>query len=357
YDASHARSLRTRLGVNVGQGSYHGYNATTPENSEVTDVNGINENYSLFTEWTWSNTLNWTRTMSQHSLAVLLGQEASKNTNRLEVGSCAKLLNTLVDSRYIQDALCDPTTKNVTSSGGRSALLSLFGKADYNYGERYYLSLTVRRDGSSRFGPDDRWGTFPAVGAGWRLSRESFFPKGTFSNAMLRFGWGVTGNQQIPSGRIVSQFGGDRGDTFYDIGGTSTTIRPGFKQTAIGNTGMEVSRGYHDTSGTGGLWSVTFNGSHYTNKTLQIDDLGTQSFTGPISLREQNPVINMIGEPIGAFYGLVADGYYKDSLDAAPFWDDGARPGRIKFKDLNGDGTITGADRAITGSPHPDLTG
>ncbi len=420
YDASHALSLRTRLGFNVGQGSYHGYNATTPENSEVTDVNGINENYSLFTEWTWSNTLNWTRTMSQHSLAVLLGQEASKNTNRFEAGSCAKLLNTTVDSRYIQDALCDPTTKNVTSNGGRSALLSLFGKADYNYGERYYLSFTARRDGSSRFGPDDRWGTFPAVGAGWRLSRESFFPKGTFSNAMLRFGWGVTGNQQIPSGRIVSQFGGDRGDTFYDIGGTSTSIRAGFKQTAIGNTklkweeqrsanvgldleflegrgtfsadwyrrntnnllfdprtpatassasppiinigkmrntGIDFSIGYHNTIGTGTMWSVTFNGSHYKNKILQIDNLGTQSFTGPISLREQNPVINMVGQPIGAFYGLVAEGYYRDSADAAPFWADGARPGRIKFKDLNGDGTISGADRTIIGSPHPDFTG
>ena len=420
YDATRGLSLKTRFGFNLGQGSFHGYNATTPENSEVTDVNGINENYNLFTEWTWSNTLNYSRTMSQHNLNLLLGQEASKSTDRFEAGSCAKLLNTSLDSRYIQDALCDPTTKNVTSSGGRSALLSYFGKADYNYGERYYLDVTVRRDGSSRFGPTNRWGTFPAVGAGWRLTRESFFQHTPFSNAMLRFGYGVTGNQQIPAGRIVSQFGGNRGDTFYDIGGTSTTIQPGFKQTAIGNTllkweeqrsmnvgldleflqgrgtfsadwyrrntnnllfdprtpatagsaappiinigkmrntGIDFSLGYHNTIGQGTLWSVTFNGSHYKNKILQIDNLGTQSFTGPVSLREQNPVINMIGNPIGAFYGLVADGYYKDSLDAAPFWNDGARPGRIKFKDLNGDGTISGADRTIIGSPHPDFTG
>ena len=420
YDATRGLSLKTRFGFNLGQGSFHGYNATTPENSEVTDVNGINENYNLFTEWTWSNTLNYSRTLSQHNLNLLLGQEASKSTDRFEAGSCAKLLNTSLDSRYIQDALCDPTTKNVTSSGGRSALLSYFGKADYNYGERYYLDVTVRRDGSSRFGPTNRWGTFPAVGAGWRLTRESFFQHTPFSNAMLRFGYGVTGNQQIPAGRIVSQFGGNRGDTFYDIGGTSTTIQPGFKQTAIGNTllkweeqrsmnvgldleflqgrgtfsadwyrrntnnllfdprtpatagsaappiinigkmrntGIDFSVGYHNTIGQGTLWSVTFNGSHYKNKILQIDNLGTQSFTGPVSLREQNPVINMIGNPIGAFYGLVADGYYKDSLDAAPFWNDGARPGRIKFKDLNGDGTISGADRTIIGSPHPDFTG
>ena len=422
FDASRALSLKTRLGFNLGQTSFHGFSPTTPENSEVTDVNGINENYNLFTEWTWSNTLNYTRTMNQHNLAVLLGQEATKNTNRFETGSCSNLLNPSLDSRYIQDALCDPTTKNVTSSGGQASLLSYFGKADYNFADKYYLSFTLRRDGSSRLGPQNQWGTFPAVGAGWRLSRESFLSHNSlFSNMMLRFGWGVTGNQQIPAGRIVSQFGGDRGDVFYDIGGTNpTAIRPGFKQTAIGNVelkweeqrstnvgldlefldgrgtfsadvyqrntnnllfdprtpgaagsaappivnigkmrnnGIDFSIGYRSSIGQGTLWSVTFNGSHYRNKILQIDALGTQSFTGPISLREQNPVINMVGQPIGAFYGLVADGYYKDSLDAAPFWTDGARPGRIKFKDLNGDGTITGADRAIIGSPHPDFTG
>jgi len=237
---------------------------------------------------------------------------------------------------------------------------------------------------------------------------------------MLRFGWGVTGNQQIPSGRIISQYGGDRGDTFYDIGGTGNTIRPGFKLTAIGNpelkweenrsinagldleflegrgsftmdvyrrntnnllfdprapasagsaappiinigkmqnNGFDFAVGYRGTLGAATLWSISFNGSHYKNKIVQIDNLGTQSFVGPISLREQNPVINMVGQPIGAFYGLVADGYYRDSLDAAPFWNDGARPGRIKFKDLDGDTAITSNDRTIIGSPHPDFTG
>jgi len=420
-DAGHSVTLRSRLGFNVAQGSFHGFTAATPENSEVTAVNGINENYSLFTEWTWSNTLNWSRAMKQHNLTVLLGQEASANTNRFEAGSCAGLLNTSVDTRYIQDALCDPTTKNVTSSGGKAALLSFFGKADYNYGDRYYISATLRRDGSSRLSPTHRWATFPAIGLGWRLSRESFLAQNkTFSNMMLRFGWGVTGNQQIPPGRIVSTYGGDRGDTFYDIGGTGTSIRPGFKMVAIGNpelkweenrsvnmgldleflegrgsftvdvyqrhtnnllfdprapaaagsaappiinigkmlnNGIDFAVGYRGTIGAATIWSISFNGSHYKNKIVQIDNLGTQSFVGPFSLREQNPVINQVGQPIGAFYGLVADGYYMDSLDAAPFWNDGARPGRIKFKDLNGDGTITNADRAIIGSPHPDFTG
>ncbi|PYO28519.1 MAG: hypothetical protein DMD73_05365, partial [Gemmatimonadetes bacterium] len=420
FDAGHGISLKTRFGFDLGQGSYHGFSPITPENSEVTSVDGINENYNLFTDWTWSNTLNYARAVGQHNMTVLLGQEANKNTNRFEAGNCANLLNESVDSRFIQDALCDPTTKNINSFGTVSALLSFFGKADYNYAERYFLSLTVRRDGSSRLGPTHRWGTFPAVAVGWRLSNEPFFPSGGFfNNAMLRFGYGVTGNQQIPSDRIVSQLGGDRGDTFYDIGGGSkTTITPGIKFTALGNTelkweenrsanagldlefnqsrgsfsvdvyqrnsnnllfdprtpatagsaappivnigkmrnrGVEFAIGYKGTIGGSTLWTATFNGAHYNNKIVQID--GTSTFFFPANIiRDQNPVIDSVGAPIGAFFGLVANGYYKDSADAAPYWADGARPGRIKYVDLNGDGHITSADRAIIGSPHPDFT-
>ncbi len=420
-DAGHALSLKTKFGFNMAQGTFHGYSPTTFENSEVTSVDGINESYSLNTEWTWSNTLNYSRVMNQHNVSVLLGQEAIKSTSRYEQGNCANLLNNGVDSRYIDDALCDPTTKNVFSNGGRRTLLSFFGKADYSYNDRYYLSLTMRRDGSSAFGPSNRWGTFPAVGAGWKLSRESFGQNLPLQNIMLRFGWGVTGNQNIPGGRIFSQFGGGRGDTFYDIGGTGSSVSPGFKVTAIGNTnlkweenrsmnvgldfefaggrgnfttdvyrrntsnmlfdpptpatggsaappivniasmsnnGIDFSVGYHSTLGTGTLWSVTFNGSHYKNKITQID--GVQTFflgRGSSVVREQNAVRNVVGQPLGAFYGLVADGYYKDSVDAAPYWSSGARPGRIKFKDLNGDGLINADDRTIIGSPHPDFTG
>ena len=244
-------------------------------------------------------------------------------------------------------------------------------------------------------------------------------PGRVVSNMMLRFGWGVTGNQNIPAGRIVSQFGGNRGDTFYDIGGSNNLIRAGFKQTALGNadlkweenrsanvgvdmaffdgkgsltldvytrntnnllfdprspatagsanapivnigqmrnTGFDLAIGYRGTIGEGTQWSATLNGSHYKNKIVSIDGV-SDFFFGPISLREQNPVINKLGYPIGSFYGLVADGYYRDDADAAPFFADGARPGRIKFKDLNGDGTISAADRTVIGSPHPDFTG
>jgi TonB-dependent starch-binding outer membrane protein SusC len=421
-DAGRSLSLNTRFGFNLGQNSFHGYEFTTPENAEETNIDGVNENYRISTDWTWSNTLNYSRVMNQHNVTVLLGQEASLGTTRFEAGSCDALLNPNIDSRYIGDALCDPTTKNATSTGANNSLLSFFGKADYNYGDRYYLSLTVRRDGSSKLGPSHRWGTFPAVGLGWRLSRESFLANNsTFSNMMLRFGWGVTGNQNIPGDRIVSQFGGSRGDTYYDISGSGTGIRPGFKPTKVGNpdlkweeqhsinvgldleflqgrgtfsadvyrrkttdllfdpqlpatagsadppivnigamsnNGIDFSVGYRGTIGSGTVWSVTFNGSHYKNKIVKIDGVTDHFFgrDGAFTFREQTPVINKVGEPLGAFYGLVADGYYLDSADAAPYATSDAAPGRIKFRDLNNDGNIDEADRTVIGSPHPDFT-
>src|ERR1700752_5548128 len=109
--------------------------------------------------------------MNAHNLTVLLGQEANYQQNRFENGPCANLLNTDVNTRYIQDALCDPTTKNVASSGFKASLLSFFGKADYNYGDRYYASVTLRRDGSARLRPPQRWGTVPGGGGGLRVCR------------------------------------------------------------------------------------------------------------------------------------------------------------------------------------------
>jgi TonB-linked SusC/RagA family outer membrane protein len=414
-DVSPQFTLRTRFGFNLAQGATRGYNPIVPENSEPTFTNSIFENNSNFTEWTWSNTADYTRTFGRHSLTVLLGQEAIRATNRFIGASMANLITTDENARYLQDALGDASTKQVNSTGGTNALLSFFGKADYNFANRYHLSFTLRRDGSSRLGPASRWGTFPAVGLGWRLSEESFLAGKGPSNLMLRFGWGITGNQSIPSGRIVSLFGGGRSDTYYDIGGTNTTIVQGFRQTSLGNDslkweenrstnagvdveflggnanlsvdvyqrntenllfdpllpatagvaappivnigkmrnrGLDISLGYRGTS-----WNVTLTGSHYKNKIVQIAGDTADFFYGPVATRFGRQVINKVGYPIGSFYGLVADGFFRDAADvAAHAVQAGAAPGRIKFRDVNGDGQISLADQTIIGSPHPDFT-
>jgi TonB-linked SusC/RagA family outer membrane protein len=410
-----AVQLRTRLGFNLSQSVLSGFNAPNPENSEETFTNSIFEEQNNATDWVWANTARLVRSFSRHNFDLLLGHEASAGTNRFLTGSLANILSTTVDSRYIQDALGDATTKNVSSTGGRNALLSFFGKADYNFADRYVASFTLRKDGSSRLSEANRWGTFPAVGLGWRISNEPFMAGNRFlSDAMLRFGWGVTGNQSIPSGRIVSSFGGSRGDTYYDIAGTNNTLVAGFRQTSLGNPNLkweenvstnvgadfalfdgklnvvfDVYRRVTDnllfdptTPGTAGIadepiinvgkmkntgfdfsighqgasWNATFQGSRYKNEIVSID--GVQDFFyGPITTRFGNQVINQVGHPIGSFYGYIADGLFRDAADvAAHATQGGAAPGRIKFRDVDGDGTVTLADRTIIGSPHPDFT-
>jgi TonB-dependent starch-binding outer membrane protein SusC len=412
-DLTPAISLKTRLGFNTGQNAFAGFSPPSPEVAEATFSNQINENTTQFLDWTWSNTARFVKALGSHNFDFLLGQEANQATNHNIAGSLQNLVNTGVDSRYIQNALGGK--KDVSSTGGKSALLSLFGKADYNYAEKYVASFTVRRDGSSRLAPGHQWGTFPAFGLGWRLTNEPFFSGNKyFSDVMLRYGVGVTGNQLIPSGRIVAQFGGDLGETYYDVTGSGNNIATGYRQTSIGNpdlkweenkstnvgadmvlfngainlvvdvyrrntnnllfdpalpataglssppiinvgkmrnTGIDFSVGHQAA-----FWNVTFNGSHYHNEIVSIDGFQT-FFYGPISTRFGNQVINQIGQPIGSFYGFIADGFFKDAADVtAHAKQDGAAPGRIKFRDVNGDGVIDNNDRTIIGSPHPKFT-
>ena len=415
YDITPRVAFRTRFGFNRFQGEFAGYNPIFPENSEPSFSDNINENTRQSTDWTWSNTLKYTQQFSAHNVSLLLGQESGQSNTRFLTGTMSNLINTSPDSRYIQDALGDAASKVVNSTGGKSANLGFFGKADYNYNNKYIATFTIRHDGSSNLGPDHRWGTFPAIGLGWRMSEESFLQNSnTFSDVMFRFGWGVTGNQAIPPGRIVSQFGGARGDTYYDIGGTNGTVVAGFRQTSLGNQNLKWEENHSINVGTdltlfndnlniiidvyqretnnllfdpptpatagvaappivnigkmrnrgvdfsighrSAAWSVNFNGAHYKNEIVSID--GSQEFFyGPISTRFGNQVINQIGHPIGSFYGLIADGLFKDANDVASHADqDGAAPGRIKFRDVNGDGSITLSDRTIIGTPHPDFT-
>jgi TonB-linked SusC/RagA family outer membrane protein len=413
YNLMEPLTVRTRFGFNLGQSTFNGFNPITPENSEPTLNNSINQNQNQFVDWTWSNTAQFVKTFGRSSFDLLGGQEANAGYNKYIQCSIANLLNTSPDSRYCQDALGDASTNKPLSTGGEYALLSFFGKVGYNFADRYVASVTVRRDGSSRLG--EQWGTFPAFGLGWHLSNESWFPRNRLINDInVRYGYGVTGNQLIPAGRIFSQFGGSTGATFYDIGGKNSAITPGYRVTSVGNANLkweeDHSRNfgadmmllnsnvnlivdvYHRvtnnllfnpalpaTAGTASApivnvgsvqnngfefslthqaswWNVGFNGSHYANKILKIADAQTQ-FQGPIGIRFGNPVLNQVGHSIGAFYGYIADGYFHDAADVTSHATQaGAAPGRIKFRDLNGDGKIDLNDRTIIGSPDPKFT-
>jgi TonB-linked SusC/RagA family outer membrane protein len=415
YDFTPRVQLRTSLGANAGLNSYNQFNPATPENSEATFNNSIFENNNRFNDFTVTNTLRYNRPGDRHNVSALLGQEAIRSTSRFLQGAIGNLINTNTDSRFLQASIGDAATINAFSNGGRSVLLSYFGKVDYTLNNRYTLSGTLRYDGSSRLGPDNRWGTFPAAGLSWRASEEAFLRDNRFfQDLLVRVGYGVTGNQQIPSGRIVSQFGGGRDQTFYDITGSNSTLLTGYRQVSLGNANLKweenrsINAGFDvslfnrnvnvifdafervtddllfnpplpGTAGTaafpisnvgqmrnrgvdfsvghrGASWSATFNGSHYRNKITRID--GNQTFFfGPVATRFGNQVINQIGSPIGAFFGYQADGIFRDAAEVAAHpAQDGKAPGRLRFRDTDGKPGITLGDRTVIGSPHPDFT-
>jgi hypothetical protein len=122
------------------------------------------------------------------------------------------------------------------------------------------------------------------------------------------------------------------------------------------NRGVDLAIGYTGRFGDGN-WSITLNASHYKNEILRIDGVQDFFFGDNITARYGFRTINQVGDPIGAFYGLLSDGFFEDqtAVDAHAA-QDGKAPGRLRFVDLDGDGQVTADDRTIMGDPHPDLT-
>lgn len=233
--------FKTSLGFNILNSLYKGFNFPSPENSEPSMVYSMDEDYDTRLEFTWTNTLNYVKTFgTNHNINALLGYEAIDYQRNWMNAGMAGYVSTDASAWYIADALGDPSTKTVFSYGTISSLVSVFGKLDYNFANRYYVSGTVRRDGSSKFGSENRFGVFPAFSAGWRLSSESFMSNLTWlSDLRLRGGWGITGNQAIPGGRTANQFGGGTGTTFYDVTGSQSSLATGYRMTSIGNPDLK----------------------------------------------------------------------------------------------------------------------
>ncbi len=210
----------------------------------------LNTNSNRYGNWVWSNTANYkVKTGDKHSLDLLAGTEAIKFRGESFFGRAQGFASQDRDFAYLSQA-----TGNVLVGGGGDswALLSYFGKANYVYDDKYLISATVRRDGSSRFGENNRWGVFPSVSAGWRLSQENFLKNSSLvSDLKLRGNWGLNGNQQISSLAAIAIFEPryatqslfttlqDNG-TAYDIAGINEGQLPsGFARTQSANPDLK----------------------------------------------------------------------------------------------------------------------
>ncbi len=228
-------TARTSLGVDYSAFNYSNFFPFTYENyltQPQKAVLDVGNNYGI--GLTWTNTLTYTQTFAEkHQLTALLGVESVTNTFRSFGTQKAGFKFEDVDYRYL-DAGLDIT--NSSGYGSESSLFSVFAKIDYGYNNKYLLSALVRRDASSRFSPINRWGTFPAFSAGWRISEEGFMQNASFiSDLKLRAGWGQTGNQNIDPYNQYDTYVTNLTNSSYDIFGTSTSAVPGFRKYRIGN--------------------------------------------------------------------------------------------------------------------------
>jgi hypothetical protein len=212
------------------------YNYATYEGSENSLTPSYGEQASYTYQWTWSNTLTFDKTFGQHKILVVAGYESNEYNLHRDMGATAAgyftddpNYRTLTDGAKITGAysnLWTPTT-----------LISQFARADYSLMDRYMLSATVRRDGSSKFGASNRYGVFPSFSAGWRISDEPFFKGISFINDLkLRGSWGTMGNQlAVDAANQFYAYGGDPSTSYYDINGAMTSSVQGFRPVRIGN--------------------------------------------------------------------------------------------------------------------------
>lgn len=350
--------------------------------------------------WISENTLNYTASFNdRHNLSVLAGYTVQKES---------KQGNSVTGTNYPNDQIPNISAATAISAGSSSlqewSLLSYIGRVTYDFDNKYLMSASIRRDGSSRFGANNRWGWFPSASIGWRISKEAFFPAIDFiSDVKLRASYGKTGNFQIPnygsyallssnnyilSGAVVNgqapnsapnpdlswektgqvnlgadiaffkgqltltadYYSSETNDLLLDVpvpyssGYTSMLKNVG----KVSNKGFEL--GLTAKARIGQVeWTGTFNIS--TNKN-RVEALGPDQ-TQIISNRN----ITKIGYPIGSYFGYNTIGVFKDQkdLDNYPHLST-SKPGSYVYEDVDTNKVINSNDRKIIGSPFPSYT-
>ena len=365
--------------------------------------NSFNETSGYTRSWTWTNTLTFSKTFNNHSVKALVGTEAINNYDRELGGRRVGYLFNDPDYRFLSNG--SPANQSNYSVAGTSALFSFISDINYGFKEKYLLKVTLRRDGSSVFGPENRYGWFPSVSAAWRITEENFMEQFKWLNDLkLRASWGKTGyyGNTNPFNQYTL-YGGSVGDAFYDINGTSNSPVRGFRVISTGepktgwqediviNAGFEgilwngklsVTADFYKKKSSGLLFPVSLpdilggaippNVNVGTVRNTGVDVLlGSKgrfskswnwdfamTFTTynnkilrltdlPYFHVAGNMVVrNEVGHQMSSFYGYKIIGFFQDSADVAnsPV-QNAAKPGRFKYADFNGKdstGKLTG---------------
>lgn len=382
----------------------------TPQSSSY-----LYQQYNKSMTYLWDNYLTYdTRLLDKHHLTLFAGSSAQSNRTDYMNGSVQEFA-----SNNTQQLTNGTGTKTLSGNASEWALLSFIGRANYDYSSKYLFTATIRRDGSSRFGANNRWGWFPSASAAWRISQEDFLKDQKWLDDLkLRVGYGLTGNQNIGNysfasvlqtiqyvfnNQVVSavvplaipnpgvrweqveqtNFGLDAAmfngrlnvtldayikntnDMLVPMSvpistGYSDIVVPSINAGKVQNKGVEL--GISSTNTTGALvWTTNFNISVNKNRVISLND-SVPIYTGSIGLN-QNLSIQKAGYPVNAFYGFVTNGLFQTPAEVenyavqVPGEDPYNRTsaGDIKFADLNNDGKIDDNDRTYIGNPNPKV--
>ncbi len=379
-----------------------------------TDKTTVSKSIDRYFTWQWENTLSYTRKIKEHNISALLGTTAYEYNTEDLYGFNAKVPTTDPDNVYLN--MATDTAWVATGGASSSALFSVFGRVTYDYKSKYAFTGILRRDGSSKFGPNNRYGLFPSLGVSWMLSEEKFMPQiGPISFIKFRASWGINGNQEIGNYQFVSTIDKSRGYIFSS--GRYTGSSPSFIENAdikweeseqldialdlgmfsdrltatldyyikttnglleripipghvgndapYANVGSVQNRGFEMSFNWRHLvnklnYSVGLNAAYNKNEITKIGNAegylpgASWAIAGMVTRSEE-------GMPIAYFYGYKTDGIFQNQNEVYQhIGTDGyqlqpnAVPGDVRFVDVNKDNVINEEDRTFIGNPTPD---
>lgn len=228
-------TVRTSIGGSYSNSHFVNYGFRYLGDSEPQASDNFSEGSSYFFNWTFTNTATYERLFGKHKIKALAGIEAlNTGAGRQISGSGINPFSTDLDYQSLS-VVQSPVVNSGQFKGVN--FYSTFGKLDYNFDERYYLTGVIRRDGASRFGGNNRYGTFPAVSGAWRIISEPFMQdQELFSDLKIRGGWGEMGNSNnVDPNNQYSLYAQNLGRTIYPINGQNSGANTGFAQSRIGN--------------------------------------------------------------------------------------------------------------------------
>ncbi|WP_224491276.1 SusC/RagA family TonB-linked outer membrane protein [Robertkochia flava] len=382
--------------------------------------NAVTETFNIFKDYTWDNFISYDKDFGDsHNLKATLGMSVFRTQGKFN-----GFIGFDIPGNSFANASIDNATdvEDFFRGGGDrfdSRLLSYFGRVQYNYQNKYLLSAIVRRDGSSAFGPENRFGYFPSGSLGWVISEEGFFNDESFMNFLkLRASYGIIGNDRIPANRFRSTLEGEGEYVFdgnlvigeaigalsnpsiqweeqktLDIGldtrmldsrltltadyfkkrtenllvdppvsgilgaGAPGSGSPTVNAGTVENEGFEFVLSWQENPSDDFSYNISYNATFLRNEVLSVNNGVGFIPGGQFGIGQDPPSRMEDGMPLGFFYGLETDGIFQSQAEVdAHATQANAAPGDLRFIDQNNDGVIDVNDRTMIGNPIPDAT-